>query len=62
MSATQTVPTFEEEVSPGRVLTMPADGTGLSVLDPWLSPFDNALRERYVNIYSEHTCRLSDAV
>ncbi|RCH92382.1 alpha-1,4-glucan branching enzyme [Rhizopus stolonifer] len=39
--------TFQEEVSPGRVLTMNTDGTGLSVLDPWLSPFDDALRRRY---------------
>lgn len=38
--------TFKEEVSPGRVLTMDADGTGLSVIDPWLKPFDDALRER----------------
>lgn len=40
------VPTFESEVSPGRVLTMDADGTGLSVVDPWLKPFNDALRER----------------
>lgn len=46
-TTTQTISTFEEEVSPGRVLTMPTDGTGLSVLDPWLSPFDDYLRERY---------------
>lgn len=41
------VPTFEEEISPGRVVTMAADGTGLSVVDPWLKPHDDALRERY---------------
>lgn len=40
------VRTFEAEVSPGRVLKMTADGTGLSVIDPWLKPFDDALRER----------------
>lgn len=40
------IPTFEEEIAPGRVVTMPADGTGLSVVDPWLKPFDDALRER----------------
>ncbi|KAI8073714.1 1,4-alpha-glucan-branching enzyme GBE1 [Thamnidium elegans] len=44
---TAAIPTFKEEVSPGRVLTMDADGTGLSVIDPWLKPFDDALRERY---------------
>lgn len=42
------VKTFEQEVSPGRVLTMPNDGTGLSVIDPFLAPFNDALRERYV--------------
>jgi 1,4-alpha-glucan branching enzyme len=42
------IPTFQSEVSPGRVLTMDADGTGLSVVDPWLEPFNDALRERYV--------------
>jgi hypothetical protein len=40
------IPTFEEEVTPGRILEMKEDGTGLSVLDPWLSPFDGALRHR----------------
>jgi hypothetical protein len=40
------IPTFEEEVTPGRVLEMKEDGTGLSVLDPWLAPFDGALRHR----------------
>lgn len=39
--------TFQEEVSPGRILTMPTDGTGLSVLDPWLTPYNEALRQRY---------------
>jgi 1,4-alpha-glucan branching enzyme len=43
---TSNAPTFDEEVSPGRVLKMAADGTGLSVIDPWLKPFDGALRER----------------
>ncbi|KAG0758859.1 hypothetical protein G6F16_000510 [Rhizopus arrhizus] len=38
--------TFQEEVSPGRILTMPTDGTGLSVLDPWLTPYNDALRQR----------------
>jgi 1,4-alpha-glucan branching enzyme len=51
VTKTQTVPTFKEEVSPGRVLTMPADGSGLSVLDPWLNPFDDALRERYAYFF-----------
>lgn len=46
MALTSNVPTFKEEVSPGRVLTMAADGTGLSVVDPWLEPFNDALRER----------------
>lgn len=40
------VETFQQEVSPGQVLTMPADGTGLSVIDPWLAPFNDALSER----------------
>ncbi|KAI9318529.1 1,4-alpha-glucan-branching enzyme GBE1 [Dichotomocladium elegans] len=40
-------PSFQTEVEPGRVLTMPADGTGLAVLDPWLNPFRDALRARY---------------
>lgn len=40
------IATFEEEISPGRVVTMTNDGTGLSVVDPWLKPFDDALRER----------------
>lgn len=40
------VETFDTEVEPGRVLTMPKDGTGLVVLDPWLEPFKGALRER----------------
>lgn len=40
------VPVFKSQVEPGRVLEMPADGTGLSVLDPWLAPFNDALRER----------------
>lgn len=43
---TSSVPTFKEEVSPGRVLTMPADGTGLSVIDPWLEPHNDALKQR----------------
>ncbi|KAI9482837.1 MAG: 1,4-alpha-glucan-branching enzyme GBE1 [Benjaminiella poitrasii] len=47
MTTDKSVPTFQEEVSPGRVLTMPADGTGLSVIDPWLEPFNDSLRERY---------------
>ncbi|KAL7308829.1 alpha-1,4-glucan branching enzyme [Mucor circinelloides] len=47
MATTSNIPTFKEEVSPGRVLTMAADGTGLSVIDPWLKPFNDALRERY---------------
>lgn len=46
MATTSNIPTFKEEVSPGRVLTMAADGTGLSVIDPWLEPFNDALRER----------------
>ncbi|KAI7905369.1 1,4-alpha-glucan-branching enzyme GBE1 [Cokeromyces recurvatus] len=47
MTTNNSVSTFQEEVSPGRVLTMPADGTGLSVIDPWLEPFNGSLRERY---------------
>lgn len=43
---TSGVPTFEEEISPGRVVKMAADGTGLSVIDPWLKNHDDALRER----------------
>ena len=39
--------TFQEEVSPGRILTMPTDGTGLSVLDPWLTPYNDSPRQRY---------------
>lgn len=46
---TSNIPTFETEISPGRVVKMTADGTGLSVVDPWLKPFDDALRERFVN-------------
>jgi 1,4-alpha-glucan branching enzyme len=42
----QTVPTFQEEIEPGRVLTMPADGSGVTVLDPWLEPYKDALRSR----------------
>jgi Carbohydrate-binding module 48 (Isoamylase N-terminal domain) len=38
---------FQTEVEPGRVLTMPTDGTGVAVLDPWLEPFTGALRHRY---------------
>lgn len=38
--------TFQRQVEPGRVLTMPTDGTGLVVLDPWLEPFKDALRTR----------------
>ncbi|KAI8329040.1 1,4-alpha-glucan-branching enzyme GBE1 [Chlamydoabsidia padenii] len=41
------VPTFTQEVEPGRVLEMKADGTGLTVLDPWLEPFKDDLRKRY---------------
>ncbi|KAG1288908.1 hypothetical protein G6F66_009525 [Rhizopus arrhizus] len=41
------VRTFEQEVSPGHVLKMPNDGTGLSVIDPYLAPFNDALRERF---------------
>lgn len=40
------VPTFEEEISPGRVVKMVADGTGLSVIDPWLESHNDALRAR----------------
>jgi hypothetical protein len=47
------VRTFEQEVSPGHVLTMPNDGTGLSVIDPFLAPFNDALRERYVCVWRE---------
>ncbi|GAB5587598.1 alpha-1 [Umbelopsis nana] len=43
----QTVPTFQEEVEPGRVLTMPEDGSGVTVLDPWLEPYKDSLRSRY---------------
>ncbi|OZJ03357.1 hypothetical protein BZG36_03000, partial [Bifiguratus adelaidae] len=35
------------EVEPGRVLVYPDDGTGLVVLDPWLKPFEEAIRKRY---------------
>jgi 1,4-alpha-glucan branching enzyme len=41
-----TTPTFSQEVEPGRVLTMKADGTGLTVLDSWLDPFKDDLRKR----------------
>ncbi|KAI9307970.1 1,4-alpha-glucan-branching enzyme GBE1 [Cunninghamella echinulata] len=42
-----TIPTFQEEVEPGRVLTLPADGTGLTIIDPWLDPFKEELKKRY---------------
>jgi 1,4-alpha-glucan branching enzyme len=42
----QPVPVFQEEVEPGRVLTMPEDGTGVVVLDPWLEPYKDALVAR----------------
>jgi hypothetical protein len=42
----QTVPTFQEEIEPGRFLTMPEDGTGVAVIDPWLEPFKPALQSR----------------
>lgn len=38
--------TFQTEVEKGRVLTMPKDGTGLAVLDPWLDPFRDQLKAR----------------
>ncbi|KAJ8655297.1 hypothetical protein O0I10_008986 [Lichtheimia ornata] len=41
--------TFQRQVEPGRILTMPTDGTGLVVLDPWLEPFKEALRTRYAH-------------
>ena len=40
--------TFDTEVETGRVLTMPTDGTGLSILDPWLEPFKDDLRARFL--------------
>ncbi|KAI8096943.1 1,4-alpha-glucan-branching enzyme GBE1 [Halteromyces radiatus] len=46
-TAKDTIPTFRKEVEPGRVLTMKADGTGLIVVDPWLEPFKDDLRNRY---------------
>ncbi|CAO3630115.1 unnamed protein product [Cunninghamella blakesleeana] len=47
MSIKETISTFQEEVEPGRVLTLPADGTGLTVIDPWLEPFKEELKKRY---------------
>ncbi|KAI8144413.1 1,4-alpha-glucan-branching enzyme GBE1 [Fennellomyces sp. T-0311] len=52
--------TFETEVEPGRVLTMPTDGTGLAVLDPWLDPFRDALRARY-NHYKTFEKKVEEA-
>lgn len=46
MITTATKNTFQRQVEPGRILTMPTDGTGLVVLDPWLEPFQDALRTR----------------
>lgn len=46
MSVKNTILTFQEEVEPGRVLTLPADGTGLTVIDPWLEPFKEELKKR----------------
>ncbi|KAI8381474.1 1,4-alpha-glucan-branching enzyme GBE1 [Radiomyces spectabilis] len=65
MSSTQQaadppVETFQEEVEPGRVLTMPADGTGLTVLDPWLKPFSNELRQRY-GFFKEWKSRIEES-
>jgi hypothetical protein len=53
----QTVPTFQEEIEPGRFLTMPEDGSGVVVIDPWLEPFKPALQTRYVVLHrsSIHT-------
>ncbi|KAI9285985.1 1,4-alpha-glucan-branching enzyme GBE1 [Umbelopsis sp. AD052] len=48
----QTVPTFQEEIEPGRFLTMPEDGSGVVVLDPWLEPFKPALQARYKRFQS----------
>lgn len=39
--------TFEEHIEDGRILTMPTDGTGVAVLDPWLVPFKGGLKSRY---------------
>ncbi|KAI7855891.1 1,4-alpha-glucan-branching enzyme GBE1 [Circinella umbellata] len=41
--------TFDTEVETGRVLTIPSDGTGLFILDPWLEPFKDDLRTRYTH-------------
>lgn len=46
---------FEAEVERGRVLTMPKDGTGLAVLDPWLEPFRDDLRARSIHICNLYT-------
>ncbi|OZJ02711.1 1,4-alpha-glucan-branching enzyme [Bifiguratus adelaidae] len=43
----QTSDTFIGEVEPGRTLTLPADGTGITVIDPWLKPFEEPLRHRF---------------
>ncbi|KAI8068333.1 1,4-alpha-glucan-branching enzyme GBE1 [Gongronella butleri] len=52
--------TFETEVEPGRVLTMQQDGTGLTVLDPWLEPFKEQLAKRYA-FYEKWKKTLEDA-
>ena len=44
--------TFDTEVETGRVLTMPTDGTGLAILDPWLDPFKDDLRTRLLSLYN----------
>jgi hypothetical protein len=54
------VPTFKAEIEPGRVLTMPADGTGVAVLDPWLEPFTGALRHRFA-LYQKYKKMIEDS-
>lgn len=54
------VPTFKTEVEPGRVLTMPTDGTGVVVLDPWLEPFTGALRHRFA-LYEKYKKNIEES-
>ncbi|KAI9015855.1 1,4-alpha-glucan-branching enzyme GBE1 [Phycomyces nitens] len=61
MTTNQEVKTFKTEVEPGRVLTMPEDGTGLTVLDPWLDPFKDALRQRY-NFFNQWREKINESV
>ncbi|KAL1936534.1 hypothetical protein VTP01DRAFT_668 [Rhizomucor pusillus] len=57
MLANDSVETSQTEVEKGRTLSMPKDGTGLVVLDPWLDPFRDQLKARYAR-YSEWKSRI----